>query len=146
MFIYFIAKTLASGEKDANELGWMRIAVERWVSPDRNDIRLVTTTLRFTNIPSGNWFLPARDLANSVGGEPYKFKKIVDSGQATWIENPLLGEEGTLDLVESIMPDPSPDELLLNKIKIEEASPLYSIQDIRHKARAAVKEQKRDGN
>src|SRR5215469_436993 len=107
MFIYFVTSDIAKAEAEAAEAGWLRVAIERWVSPDRNDIKMIRSTRQFVKIPSGSWFLPARDLRGAQGGEPYEFKKIVEGGNATWIENPLLGEEGTVDLIDSIKPPPA---------------------------------------
>jgi hypothetical protein len=142
MFIYFVVKDMPSAEKEAAELGWLRVAVERWVSPDRNDIRMILTERQFIKIPSGSWFLPSRHLQGEVGGEPWKFKKIVASGDAQWIENPLLGEDGTVELVDSIQPPPAPLESFTEPAKVEDPSPLHRIEDIRNKARAAASRSK----
>jgi hypothetical protein len=137
MFIYFVATDRTAAEREMEEMGWLRIAVRRWVSPDRNDLNLIFHTREFTNIPGGNYFLPSRTLRDAVGGEPYKFKEMCMKGQAQWVENPLMDTDETIELLESIKPPPTPLTDFVSTI--EQPSPLHSIQDIREKARGAAR-------
>lgn len=62
--IYFLTSDLVRAVQEAEEAGWMRIAINRWATPDRNDVRIVSGRREVQFIPGGTLILPARDLAS----------------------------------------------------------------------------------
>lgn len=104
MIAYFVTTDRAKAEAEARGHGWVQVAVGRWMTPDRDDLRLITHVRQFTLIPGGSYLLPAADLKDAApeNEQPWRFKQMVESGAAHWVPNPGLGEEGTWKLVDRI--------------------------------------------
>ncbi|HEV2225020.1 MAG TPA: hypothetical protein VGR84_18660 [Candidatus Acidoferrales bacterium] len=101
MICYFLTTNLRAAEKEAAELGWQRVAMTRWAS-GRDDMRIVSRIDEFINMPGGNKIMPSRDIAGvdpDVNRHPWSYRELVMLGVAEWIDNPLLGKEGTKKLI-----------------------------------------------
>lgn len=112
MFIYFLTTDLPSATAEADSM-WRRIAVNRWATPERDDIRIIQHMRNFQLIPGGSYIIPATDIANADPAktdQPWRFKELVDSGSAQWLANPSIGDAATRVLVARIKPPPAPLE------------------------------------
>jgi len=99
--IYLVAASEAKGIAEAEARGWVRIARGRFVTPGKDDIRLVCRLDDLAVLPGGTPMLKAPDyddgpdsdweMARWAGderrvGEKTRFDKFVAEGHGRWVE------------------------------------------------------------
>ena len=99
MIKYLVAATEAGGVADAVGRGWERIANHRYVTPERDDVRLVwrfnqmipdpggvTRFVRSSDFPAEPFDRFAGELGDFRWPEAMQFASFVDQGHAAWEE------------------------------------------------------------
>lgn len=98
---YLVAATEAQGIKDAEARGWSRIARSRFVTPEKDDVRVVWKLDDLIPLPGGTPMIQGSDyesgpssdwgMARWAGddqheGEKARFDKFVAEGNGEWVE------------------------------------------------------------
>lgn len=98
---YLVASTEAQGIKDAEARGWDRIARSRFVTPKKDDVRVIWKLDDLIPIPGGTPLIKGSDyesgptsdwdMAKWIGdgyreGEKDRFDRFVADGNGEWIE------------------------------------------------------------
>lgn len=83
MIQYLITADILAGRLYAIEKrDWRQIGVNRFITPDRHDIRLIKRFTDVTPFPTGTWFIKAPDFDSNPNAE--NFTKLVEQGIAQW--------------------------------------------------------------
>jgi hypothetical protein len=99
--MYLVAATEAQGVKDAMSRGWERIALTRFATPDKDDVRVVWRINDMIPTAGGTFLYKGSDYesgpdsefemkrwagANGAIGEKAAFDRFVESGEGMWME------------------------------------------------------------
>jgi hypothetical protein len=98
VILFFLTSDREAAYKEAESFDWVRIAADRWATPDRDDVRLVSRATEFSLLPGGTVVIPASDLASCDPERnpfPYQIKKLAEEGTVKWRSNPSMDIEET---------------------------------------------------
>ena len=94
--VYLVASTETQGIKDAEARGWTRIARDRFVTPDKDDVRVVWRLEDLSVMPGGTPLMKGSDYetgpwnpwlgSDEKPGEKARFDGFVKDGAGQWIE------------------------------------------------------------
>jgi hypothetical protein len=87
---YMVTTDLFSAIKEADGRGWTRIAMARYATPAKDEVRLVRRFMEMVPAADGTRFIRARDFpAEPVAGtDAGEFARFVADGHAEWVEAP----------------------------------------------------------
>lgn len=87
MIYFMVCGSEAAGRAHCRSRGWTQVGVDRFYTPERDDVRVVR---RFTDIallPGGTYMMAGPDYGRNA--ERGEFDRLVEIGRAQWV----TGEE-----------------------------------------------------
>lgn len=87
MIYFIVCGSEATGREHCRSRGWTQVGVDRFYTPERDDVRVVR---RFTDIallPGGTYMMAGPDYGRNA--ERGEFDRLVEIGRAVWV----TGEE-----------------------------------------------------
>ncbi len=99
--VFLVAPSEAQGLQDAAARGWVRIARSRFVTQEKDDVRLACRMDDILVVPGGTLMIRGADYYSGPSGadamnrwaecregegERARFEKFVDAGAGRWIE------------------------------------------------------------
>lgn len=97
MIAYLVSSTDERGIKEAESHGWTRIARSRFVTPARDDVRVVSRMLDLVLFRGGTNLIKGADFEDGPENEAAldkwvvekeRFEKLVETGEAKWVPMP----------------------------------------------------------